>query len=302
MGDPKALLALIFTMITWGLSPVVLRSQAVEIGAADSLVIRYTIVALIYAVALIVAGKGRIARADWPRLLTISLLGMFCYSVSSMFGFEYAPAGVGGLIYATQPLLIILLAAILLREALTPHAIIGIAIAAAGTVLLFWHEAATTTSDGSILYGGMLLFLGCIAWAVYSVASRPLLIKYGPLSISAWSIIIATVPMYALSDAGTVATLGSMTIRHWIEIMFLAVMSTFIAVITWNLSIARLPATTTGAFLYLVPVIAITAGALLLGESVTITRIIGGLLILLGVAFAQFGSRLWKLRREQNAV
>jgi drug/metabolite transporter (DMT)-like permease len=301
MRDLKPLLALVFTMIIWGIAPAVLRSQAVELGAADSLIIRYTIVSALYACALLIAGKARIAGADWPRLLIISLIGMLGYNLGSMFGFEHTPAGIGGLIYSTQPLLIILLATILLRERLSAFAIIGIVIAALGTVLLFWRDASFTAS-GPMLYGGSLLFLGCIGWAVYSVVSRPLLDRYGVLTVTAWSIIIATVPMYVFVSADTVTTLTSMTARHWTEIMFLAVISTFIASLTWNFSAANLPATTTGAFLYLIPVIAIAAGALLLDEEITTAMILGGVLILLGVAVAQFGPRLSKLRHEQNAV
>ena len=57
-----------------------------------------------------VTGKWRIARADWPRLLVISIVGVFGYSTASVYGFATVPAGIGGLIYATQPLFIVLLA------------------------------------------------------------------------------------------------------------------------------------------------------------------------------------------------
>lgn len=301
MRDLKPLLALIFTMIVWGLAPVVLRSQAVEIGAADSLIIRYTIVSAIYAAMLAMAGSARIARADWPRLLLISLVGMMGYNLGSMFGFEHATASIGGLIYATQPLLIILLAAIVIRERLSASAVIGIIIAGLGTVMLFWRDAGQGV-DSSALYGGGLLLLACMAWAVYSVMSRPLLTRYGVLPVTAWSIILATIPMYMLADSSTVAALTTMTRRQWAELLFLAAISTVIATLTWNYSVARLPSATTGAFLYLIPVIAITAGALFLGEDVTIAMIIGGLLILLGVAIAQFGPRPSKLRHTQNTV
>jgi drug/metabolite transporter (DMT)-like permease len=301
MPDMKPLLALIFTMIVWGLAPVVLRSQAVEIGAADSLIIRYTIVSAIYAVMLAIAGNAKIARTDWPRLLLISLVGMLGYNLGSMFGFEHATACVGGLIYATQPLLIIVLAAILIRERLSATAIVGIVIAGLGTVLLFWRDAGEASGE-SVLYGGGLLLLACMAWAVYSVMSRPLLTQYGVLPVTAWSIIIATIPMYILADASTATALVSMNGRQWAELLFLAAISTVIATLTWNYSVARLPSATTGVFLYLIPVIALAAGAVLLDEDVTVTMLLGGLLILLGVAVAQFGPRLSKLRHEQNAV
>jgi O-acetylserine/cysteine efflux transporter len=108
--------------------------------------------------------------------------------------------------------------------------------------------------------------------------------------------------MYILADASTAAALVSMNGRQWAELLFLAAISTVIATLTWNYSVARLPSATTGVFLYLIPVIALAAGAVLLDENVTVTMLLGGLLIILGVAVAQFGPRLSKLRHEQNAV
>ena len=71
-------------------------------------------------------GGWRIDRADWPRLLLVSLIGMVGYNFGSTFGFLMRPAGIGGLIIGTQPLLIGLCAVLLTGERLTPFAIAGL--------------------------------------------------------------------------------------------------------------------------------------------------------------------------------
>jgi drug/metabolite transporter (DMT)-like permease len=83
-----------------------------------------------------------------------------------------------------------------------------------------------------------------------------------------------------------------MTSRQWLEVLFLTTCSTFIAVFAWNYASAKLPATTLGAFYYLVPVIAVLAGVLILGETLSWQTIVGGFCIILGVAIAEFGPRL----------
>jgi uncharacterized membrane protein len=97
MAQLKPLFALMLTMLIWGVTPVFLRSLSVGLGPADALVIRYVPVALICIVILIVTGKWRIASADWPRLLVISIIGIFGYSAGSAYGFAIVPAGIGGL-------------------------------------------------------------------------------------------------------------------------------------------------------------------------------------------------------------
>jgi drug/metabolite transporter (DMT)-like permease len=60
----------------------------------------------------------------------------------------------------------------------------------------------------------------------------------------------------------------------------------------WNYGTKHLSSTAAGTFLYLIPVVAVAAGALMLGEVITVHVVAGGLLMLAGVAAAQFGPAL----------
>jgi drug/metabolite transporter (DMT)-like permease len=287
----KPFAALLLTMLIWGMTPVFLRSQSLGIGPADSLVIRYIPISLVWIIVLAVTGGWRIARRDWPRLLVVSLVGLLGYALASMYGFAHVPAGIGGLIYATQPLFVALLAVVILGERLTLSIVLGLILAMLGTVLLLWTDLTNIDLGQSYLMGAVLLLLACFAWAFYSVPGKAIFQRYGPLPITAMSTIIATVPMLALASPQTIDTLHTMTLRQWLEVLYLASCSTFIAMLGWTYASAKLPATTTGPFLYLIPVIAVLAGVLILGETVTWLTVLGGLCIVLGVAVAQFGPR-----------
>ncbi len=282
---------MLLTMLIWGFTPVFLRSISVGLGPADALVIRYVPIAVTCIIILAVTGKWRIARADWPRLLVISIVGIFGYSAPSVYAFASVPAGIGGLIYATQPLFIVLLAVIMLGEKVTAAVIAGLALALAGTVLLVWHDLAGDRASQPYLSGILLLLFACFAWSFYSVPGKVIIQRYGTMSITAMSLLIGTLPMLLLASPATIDTLHAMTAQQWLEMLFLAFVSSFIAMIAWTYATARLPAATVGASLYVIPVIAVFAGALFLGEAVTLTTLLGGLLILGGVAIAQFGPR-----------
>ena len=96
--DTRAITAMLFTVVVWGVGPVFLRSLSVELGPADHLAIRYSIVTVIYVTLLAVFGGWRIEKQDWPRLLVISLIGMIGYNIGSAFGFAHVTAGIGSLI------------------------------------------------------------------------------------------------------------------------------------------------------------------------------------------------------------
>jgi drug/metabolite transporter (DMT)-like permease len=286
---------MLFSMLVWGFGPVVLRSLVTVLGPADSLVIRYGLVSGIYAAVLPFAGRVKIASGDWPRLLLISLVGMLGYNLGSIYGFELVPAGIGGLVIGTQPLLIVFTAALLNREAIAPAAFAGLLVALAGTVLLFWSDLALLEQAHSRLRGVLYIFLAGVFWAVYVVLAGPLILAHGAFPITALSILIATVPMLGFASSSTLHTLTVMSARAWAEMFFLVVPSTLVATTAFNYAAARLPSAAAGAFLYLVPVLAVLSGALFLGERITWRVIAGGVLILSGVAMAELADR-WLIK------
>lgn len=298
----RAFAAMMFTIVIWGIGPVFLRSLSVDLGPADHLVIRYTIVTAIFVLSLAIFGGWRIERQDWPRLLIISLIGMMGYNLGSAFGFAHVTAGIGSLIIGTQPLLIALMGTLIAKERLTVAAIIGLIVGFLGIVLLVWHDLGITSDSWGFLVGCSMIFLSGTAWAIYVVVSKPLIQKYGAFSISAMSLSLCSavmVPM--LARPSTLTTLANMTPRSWLELGYIAIISTMICSFTWNYAASRMKAAASGAFLYLIPIIGVAAGALILREHVTSGMVMGGALILAGVAIAQFGDRL-KLRGSLAAL
>jgi drug/metabolite transporter (DMT)-like permease len=288
--NANALLALLFTVLVWGIGPVFIRTLSVTLGPGDHLAIRYALASIGYLIGLAVLGGVRIESADWPRLLFTAFIGMLGYSLGSAFGFAHVSAGMGSLIIGTQPLLIALLATLAAKERLTPAALAGLVVAFAGTALLVWNDLDFGGDMPSFLLGASLIFGSGIAWAIYVVAAKPLIVKYGSFSITALTVSIAGAgALLLLARSSTIVTLGHMSLRSWLEMLYMALGSTLVATVTWNYGAGRLSATATGAFLYLVPIIGVAAGAAMLGETITPAMLTGGGLIMLGVAIAQFG-------------
>jgi len=227
---------------------------------------------------------------------------MVGYNLGSAFGFELVPAGIGSLIIGTQPLLIAAFGTILAREPLNMPTVIGLVAAFAGTTLLAWNDLLIAENGRSLVMGGLFIFFSGVAWAIYVVGAKPLIRTYGTYPITALSISIAASVMIAgLARPETLATVQAMTARNWLDMAFLAGLSTFIATITWNYGASRLPAAASGAFIYLVPIAGVAAGAAILAEPVTPGMLAGGGLILLGVAIAQIGPRMQKAQLDPHS-
>jgi drug/metabolite transporter (DMT)-like permease len=292
MTPIKPVNAMLFTMLVWGIAPAFIRSLSVELGAANALVIRYTLVSIGYAIGLLIAGLPRVLPADWPRILFVSLVGVAGYNLGSVYGFALLPAGIGGIIIGTQPLLIVLIASLLSRTVPSLAGVSGLLLAFAGTGVLFWKDLIFGANSRALTLGAIYIFLSGIAWALYVVLAKPLILKYGAYRTTAITILLSTLPLPAFASFSTLDAIAGMAPRHWAEMFYLVGIAGLIATVAWNFAAARLPSVLTGAFLYLVPVISVMSGAVILGEKITIGMMTGGTLILLGVAIAQLSGRL----------
>ena len=281
--------ALAFTILIWGVAPAFIRSFSLATGAADALVIRTGTVAICCLVLLPFLGGFRVALQDVPKLLLISI-GMFGYFAGSIFGFARVTAGVGGIIISTQPLLIALIAAFFGAEKIRLPTIVGLVISFAGTLYLFSGDKSVGTAHVNLIIGALMIFVSGFFWAIYVIFCAPLIRTYGSFKIAALSNILAAVPALAFASSSTVATIKDLDASSVGSLAYLTLAGTLLTVSTWNFATARLKPTTVGAALYLIPILAIAAGAVLLGEAITTTTLIAGGIILLGVALAQFGA------------
>ena len=284
----KAFVALAFTVFVWGVTPVCVRGVSLALGPYDALVIRLVISAVIFAGILAVTTGFRFPREDIPRLLLVTFCGMLVYFSFSVFGFAYAPAGIGTLIMSSQPILIGLMAWSIGAERITPMTIVGLMISFAGSVLLVWGDdlgiAAAAKAD--LLLGCVLIFCASIGWAFYVVFSRPLSRKHGAIKVTGLVNMLAAVPALPFLRADMGQKLAGMPFNAKLGFLFLVTIGT-VSVITWNYAAPRLRPTILGTSLYVMPVVAVTAAWLFLGEAITLQVIIGAAVILAGVAVAQ---------------
>ncbi len=79
--------------------------------------------------------------------------------------------------------------------------------------------------------------------------------------------------------------------RTWAELLYLAAFNSLLGAVLWNYGTKALPGAAVSSFLYLLPVIAVGAGYLILGEPLTPWLVAGGVIMLAGVALAQSGTR-----------
>jgi drug/metabolite transporter (DMT)-like permease len=137
--------------------------------------------------------------------------------------------------------------------------------------------------------GVIYLVIACFCWAIYTIAAKPLMSSYSGFAIAGWSMLMSAPFLIALASQPIASLASSLTAKQWGETLFLVSFGSLLGTTMWNYGAKHLSGAVAGSFLYLIPVVAVTAGWILLGEAITPHLVIGGALVLAGVALAQFG-------------
>ena len=157
-------------------------------------------------------------------LRTTVLLGSFgglLYAMLAYAGFFHAPATHAAVLMpGSLPLWTALLAAVLLRDHITPLRAAGLALIVAGDLLVGGRSLLAAFSGGDVWKGDVLFMLAASCWATYSVLARRHAVDavQATIAITAFACLVY-VPSYALLIAlGTVTS--HLAIAPWSEIVF----------------------------------------------------------------------------------
>ena len=283
------ILALATTVVVWAVTPSLVRAFALETGPSESIAIRMWTNAFFCLPLLLWAGP-HLDRQDWPAMALVGCVGNFGYYIGSNYGFANLSAGAGGMVYATNPLMIAGLAIAVGTEKLSIPVILGLLISFVGTIYLF--AEGLNGAGGNPVFGGLMMLFGCAAWAIYVVFAKPLIMKYGPLKITLWSTMLCALPALAFASPQTIPTALHLSQNAIAALLIMSLIGTIFSVLLWNFAAGQLPSSSVGAALYVIPPCIALFGWLFFNEATSFNTLIGGLIILVGVAVAEFGKSI----------
>jgi drug/metabolite transporter (DMT)-like permease len=247
--------------------------------------LRYAIGVLCLVPAVVLARRARFARAD---AIPIGLLGIAQFGVLVVllnFGLRFVPAGRAAVLFATMPLLTLVLSSLIGRERLTRAKLAGVLVALLGVALALADKLQAGASDAAWL--GALAVIGAAACgAVCSVLYRPYLTRYPTLHVSAFAM-LASVGFLAVvaSTEGFFSAWPRFTATGWVAVVFIGV-SSGVGYTLWLWALRHASPTRVTVFLSLSPVTAALLGALLLAEPLRWMLLAGLVCVVAGIWLA----------------
>jgi drug/metabolite transporter (DMT)-like permease len=282
-------LKLVLVTLIWGGTFIAGRIVVHALPPLTAASLRFSIAAILL---LVLAwrregGLPRLTPRQMASTAALGLTGIFLYNLCFFGALSHMPAGRTALFVALNPIVTALAAALVLRERLNGMKWLGIGIAFAGAAVVITRgdlAGAVRDISQSIGQGELLMLCAISSWAAYTLVGRATLKGLTPIAAttyaSLWGLLFLV--LGAAPEFGSVvwADIGW---QVWLAAVYLGACGTVIGFVWWYEGVKAIGASRTAVFNNLVPVFGVSLAALLLGEQVLSSMVVGGVLAAAGV-------------------
>jgi drug/metabolite transporter (DMT)-like permease len=233
---------------------------------------------------------------DWALFAVLGLTGIFLYNFAFFMAAKHAPVIKSSLFIAANPIVIVVLAGLFLKEVITKNQIVGLICAIIGVFYIIINgQFRLFFNLGFEPIDGILL-LAVLSWALYTVIGKVVLQKYSALVSTTFACSIGSVFLFPFAFLETswndVLNASGLT---WFWIIEMAVLVTVISFLMWYNGVKEVGASKAALFINFMPISAVLMASTFLGEKLSIHHLIGALFIFGGVYLGTKKQRIKKI-------
>jgi drug/metabolite transporter (DMT)-like permease len=218
-------------------------------------------------------------------------------------GLQTIPAGDSALLIAASPVLTAVIAVVIGTDTLNPLKAVGVVLSFSGVVLVIAAGVGIELTGSPIGFG--LTMAAALCWATYTAFGAKVLRRHSPLVLTTWATIGGTLFLAPVGIGQLLApgTIGPEQAAALPSIVFAIAFSGLLAAALANVvvfqGVGLLGPTRVMTLQSLVPAMAVVLAFLFLQEPIRPVQIVGGGIIILGVALTRLASsrRLVAARR-----
>jgi drug/metabolite transporter (DMT)-like permease len=245
---------------------------------------RYLVASLfLFAMMTLMRRPMALPRRDWVPMILLSLIGVSLFQACWGLAMARSAPSVGSIVMTTTTAFSAILAWLGGRR-LPALGWAGIVIAFAGVVLVVNNSLTVLALSLGSLDGTVLWVLAAFAWALYVDRGAPYNRRLGALPVMAWTTLIGSMVLLPISlvfdSPSEFARLDGRLLGYW---LYTAIFPVGVAFLGISAGLDRLGVSRVMVYMYLIPVAAVGLSAAFFGDPLTAARVLGGLVVLLGV-------------------
>jgi drug/metabolite transporter (DMT)-like permease len=216
--------------------------------------------------------------AQWAGMAVVGTMLLAFGNGGVSYAERTLPSGLAALLVASVPLWMALADQVINGRRLRPRGWVALVLGLAGIAIV-----AQPHGSGAVL--PVLVVLGAsMSWGIGSVLAGRLPAPASPLLGSAMEMLAGGAVLVGLALATGEAWSGHASGESLLALAYLVGPGSLLALTCYVIALRRLPTSVVSTYAYVNPVVAVALGALLLGERLTVTALIGGAIVVASVA------------------
>lgn len=239
---------------------------------------------------------------DYGLFAILGLTGIALYNICFFFATKHAPVIKSSLFIASNPVLIVLLSGLILKEKITKNNIIGMFIALTGVTFIITAGHLLSLFQFGFEPIDLVLFGAVVSWALYSVVGKIVLKKYSSVESTTYAVAFGTIFLlpFALVET-TWQDVQQANLTTWIAIAHMSIFVTVVSFVLYYNGIKEIGAAKASIFINVMPVSAVIMATIFLGETFTLAHGVGAAFVLSGV-YVGTNPKLFRRKMGENLV
>lgn len=289
-------------MVVWGANFIVVKDVLTIMPPIGFTFLRYLLasVTLLFILSR-TEGPVRLPRPGGWRILALGGIGFGLYQILWTVGLQFIPAGDSALLIASTPVITAVLAFLVGTDTLSPPKAAGVLLSFVGVIIVIGAGVGIDLSGSPV---GFTLTLGAaFCWAIFTAVGARILQRRSPLVLTTWGTVGGTLVLAIPGIAQLIAP-GAVDLsapgavpQIVLSIAYSGILAAALANIIIFNGVRLVGPTRIIAIQALVPAFAVVFAAIFLGEPIRLGQVVGGAIIIGGVALTRIASRRPPSRR-----
>jgi drug/metabolite transporter (DMT)-like permease len=219
-------------------------------------------------------------RGDQWRILLLGLVGHTFYQFLFILGINETSASNSALLLGLTPVAVAVIGYVLRVERVSGGSWAGILISFVGVYLVL----GSSNNSNESVFGDLLVLAATLCWSAYTVLSKSLIDRHGPLLVTAYTMTVGTVFFVPFGIPSLLRLPWSqIPWTAWLGTIYSFAIALAAAYLIWYYAVGRVGPTRTAVYVNLMPAMALLVSWLALGEHLESKQLAGAGVILLGI-------------------
>lgn len=266
-----------------------------HIGPLALVLLRIAGAGLLFWILSLFIKKEKLEKGDLKKMATLALFGVFLNQVFFIYGLSLTKPINSAIIMISNPIMVILFTLIVFKERITILKISGLLLGIVGAVTLLLFKGNFEFGSETMM-GDLMTLINASSWAVFVVMAKPYMQKYQTVTVMKWIFLFGFIYMLPVGFNDLQSTVWqSWTGDVYLGVAFVVVATTFLAYLLNTYALKDLSPSVVSMYIYTQPFLATLFAVFLGKDTLTPTKILSAVFIIVGVYLVSMKTKSKKL-------